>query len=246
MTMESGCVGSGVSDRMWRHTNFDLGTDCCIEGTDRLFAGVLFAYLDLVIGSPPSGPLNPTVDLQVRLLSPPRPGTIRFSARTLRLGRTLYVGEAEMRNGEDVEPFGIGLGTFMNQPVPFPDRATYPSASSGGAATLDPRYSHLTRARRIGYGTLEVDADINTPQGTVPGATIGQLAELATMDLVGSEIIVEELDVRFLHKVKVGPLRASAALIGRQGESMTTRVEIVDRGNDRLVSYALVVGNRPG
>src|SRR3954454_11850521 len=91
----------------WRHTALDLGPEDCIEGTDRPRTGILFAYLDVVLGSPPSGIMNPTVDLQVRLFETPRSGRVHFRSRTLRLGRTLGVGEAEMRRSPDEAPFGI-------------------------------------------------------------------------------------------------------------------------------------------
>src|SRR4051794_21550704 len=77
----------------WRHTQVEIGAGDCIPRTERPLTGVLFAYLDIVMGSPPSGSMNPTVDLQLRLLSEPRPGIVHFRARTLRLGRMLFVGE---------------------------------------------------------------------------------------------------------------------------------------------------------
>src|SRR5262249_10881914 len=84
-----------IPDGEWRQTEVDTGVEGCIAGTDRPLTGVLFAYLDVVTGTPPSGPVNPTVDLQVRLFRPPRQGVIAFRARTLRIGRSLYAAEAE-------------------------------------------------------------------------------------------------------------------------------------------------------
>jgi acyl-coenzyme A thioesterase PaaI-like protein len=233
---------SWLVDGEWRHTQVQIGPEGCIEGTDRPLTGVLFAHLDVVTGSPPSGPMNPTVDLNVRLFSPPRLGTIRFTARTLRLGRTLYVGEAEMRHELEQMPFGIGIATFLNQPIPFPhllDSASLPTGETEGPRT---GYKRLTDARRVGLGIFELVANIHTPQGTVSGATLGRLAELAATDLLGGAEAVDEMDVRFLNKVKVGPLRATATVLGRRDDATTVRIEITDTGNqDRLVTYALAV-----
>jgi acyl-coenzyme A thioesterase PaaI-like protein len=233
---------SWVVDGEWRHTQVQIGPEGCIEGTDRPLTGVLFAHLDVVTGSPPSGPMNPTVDLHVRLFSPPRLGTIRFTARTLRLGRTLYVGEAEMRHEHEQNSFGVAMATFLNQPIPFPDLMDPASLETGQTDGPRTGYRRLTAAHRVGPGSFELVADIHTPQGTVSGATLGRLAEVAAMDLLGGTDAVDEMDVRFLNKVKVGPLRATATVLGQRDEATTVRIEITDTGNqDRLVTYALAV-----
>jgi acyl-coenzyme A thioesterase PaaI-like protein len=229
---------SWVIDGAWRHTDVEIGPDACIEGTHRPLTGVLFAYLDAVTGSPPSGPMNPTVDLQIRLFAAPRPGTVRFRARTLRLGRLLYVGEAELRHRADERPFGVGVATFVNAPVPFPDRVPVASAARVDRLTYGP----LRGPERIAPGTFEYAADLNTPQGTVGGAELGLLAELAARDVLAGDgpVALDELDVRFLNKVRVGPLRATASPLGRRDNATTVRIEIVDAGHDdRLVTYAL-------
>jgi acyl-coenzyme A thioesterase PaaI-like protein len=238
--------GSGLAawlaDGEWRHTQVQIGPEGCIEGTDRPLTGVLFAHLDVVTGSPPSGPMNPTVDLHVRLFSPPRLGTIRFTARTLRLGRTLYVGEAEMRHEQEQMPFGVAIATFVNQPIPFPHLMDSASLQTGDTDGPRTGYKRLSSALRVGLGSFELVANIQTPQGTVSGATLGRLAEVAAMDLLGGADAVDEMDVRFLNKVKVGPLRATATTLGRRDDATTVRIEITDTGHqDRLVTYALAV-----
>lgn len=233
--------GSWIVDGDRRRTQAEIGPEGCIEGTDRPLTGVLLAYLDVVIGSPPSGAMNPTVDLQVRLFAAPRSGVVHFVARTLRVGRTLYVGEAEMRHDGEDQPFGVAVATFVNQPVPFPDRddpSRHRSAPGTGARMS---YGALRGARRVGQGVFELEADVHTPQGTVSGATLARLVELAARDLLGG-VVVDELDLRFLNKVRSGALRATAAVLGRRDDTTTVRVEVVDAGQgDRLVTYALAV-----
>jgi acyl-coenzyme A thioesterase PaaI-like protein len=237
-------AGPGLSswtiDGEWRHAYAEIGLESRIEGTDRPHTGVLFAYLDVVTGSPPSGVMNPTVDLQVRLFSPPRLGIIQFTARTLRLGRSLYVGEAEMRHQDEETPFGVGVATFVNKPMPHPDRSDSRGWLSDGS--IPSVHRPISDVRRIAAGSFEMDADLHTPQGTVSGATLGRLAELAAVDLLGGAVVVDELDVRFLNKVKAGPIQASAVRVGRRADATTVRIEIVDLGDrDRLVTYALAV-----
>jgi acyl-coenzyme A thioesterase PaaI-like protein len=219
----------------WRHTSVEIGSQDCIEGTERPLTGVLFAYLDIVMGSPPSGSMNPTVDLQLRLLGEPRSGMVHFRARTLRLGRMLYVGEAELTQDGHDGLLGVGLGTFLNQQVPFPDRIDLED--------LEP-YSLPAGARRTGPGTFDLAADTHTPQGTVPGADLGLFAEMAARDVLGTEggpVAVDEFEVRFLHKVKGERIRSTATVLGTRGDATTVRVDLVDVDHDRLVTYALAV-----
>jgi acyl-coenzyme A thioesterase PaaI-like protein len=220
-------------DGAWRHTSVQLGPEVCLPGTDRPSIGALAACVDAVSGLPPSGLMNPTIDLQVRLLGAPRAGTIHLAGRTLRLGRTLFVGEVELRHGPGEPPFGTGMATFLNQRIPFPERMAR-------EAPVVP-HTWLGGARRRAPGVVEVEAELDTPQGTVPGATLALLCERAVNDLAG-DVVVEELDVRFLHKVKVGPVRATATVVGDRGDATTVRVEVVDAGDgDRLVTYAVAV-----
>src|SRR5690606_35416817 len=100
----------------------------------------------------------------------------------------------------------------------------------------------------ISPGTYHLVADLDTVQGTVPGAPLGRLAEVAALDLAGAgdrnggaPLVATELEVRFLHKVKVGPVQAEATVLGRLDSRTTVRVELTDHGDGRLVSYALVV-----
>ena len=89
---------------------------------------------------------------------------------------------------------------------------------------------------------LELEVDLETPQGTVGGATLGRLAEAAAVDVFDTAVAVDELDVRFLRRVRRGPIRTAAMVLGRREEATTLRVEVVDAGdNDRLVTYALAV-----
>jgi acyl-coenzyme A thioesterase PaaI-like protein len=227
-------------DGAWRETRVDIGPEAGPMDSDRPLTGVVFAWLDVVTGMPPSGAMNPTVDLQVRLFRPLRHGTVHFRARTLRLGRTLYVGEVEIRQERSGPPVGVALATFLNQPIPFPNRA-------------DPRWRQVPRAggrppggidgaRRLSPGVLELDADLETPQGTVGGATLGRLVESAAVDIFDTAVAVDELDVRFLRRVRRGPIRTAARVVGRRDDATTVRVEVVDAGDDaRLVTYALAV-----
>jgi acyl-coenzyme A thioesterase PaaI-like protein len=229
-----------VIDGEWRDTQIELQPEGDHVASERPLMGVLFSWLDVATGMPPSGAMNPTVDLQVRLFAAPRHGTVFFRARTLRLGRTLYVGEVEIRQEQGGPLLGIAVATFMNQPVPFPDRAgpAWNRAARRGRRPTD----GVADAHRLGPGVLELEVDLETPQGTVGGATLGRLAEAAAVDVFDTAVAVDELDVRFLRRVRQGPIRTSADVVGGRDGTSTVRVEVIDTGHlDRLVTYALAV-----
>jgi acyl-coenzyme A thioesterase PaaI-like protein len=241
-------LGPWVVEGDWRHTEGWIGPEGCIEGTDRPLTGVLFGYLDIVAGSPPTGPINPTVDLQVRLFLPPRQGVIRFTARTLRQGRSLYVAEIEMRRAREAERFGVGLATFINRPMALVDRAEQEPGSEWEDNLGQKRSARLAGVRRVRSGCLELDVSemSNHPHRTVSGATLGRLIEEACMDLFSGAVLVDELDVRFLDRVKSGPIRATATPLGTRHQDTMVRIEVVDVGHqDRLVTYGLAVCGTP-
>ena len=63
-------------------------------GTEVPRLGVLATMVDIVVGMLPTGPVNPTVDLRLTLLSlPPSLGDIQLVCRPVKLGSRLIVGE---------------------------------------------------------------------------------------------------------------------------------------------------------
>src|SRR5215211_4403610 len=152
-----------------------IGPDSCIDGTDRPRTAVLFGHVDVVSGSPPSGPMHPTVDLELRLFEPPRSGLTHFAGRTLRLGGSLYVGEVELRHDRDKAPFGIAVATFVNGlRLPVATSADPPEVTTAPC---------LTGADRVAPGVVELAEHLDTPQGSVTGAVLALLAEEAAIDV---------------------------------------------------------------
>src|SRR5215211_3975554 len=177
-----------------------IGPEACIDGTDRPRTGVLFGHVDVVAGSPPSGPMHPTVDLELRLFEAPRSGLTHFAGRTLRLGSSLYVGEVELRHDTEAAPFGLAVATFVNG-------LRLPVATSDEPPEVTPT-PRLTGADRVSAGVVQLAAQLDTPQGSVTGAVLALLAEEAAIDVVGGTgVALDELQLRFLDKVRVGPVR---------------------------------------
>ena len=100
---------------------------------------------------------------------------------------------------------------------------------SVGARPFDARTLELKPTPELGNG----------PVGTVQGGAQALLAELAGEHVLGAGAEVVDLEIRYLDRLRVGPLRAVASRVGRAGALDAVRVRLSDAGaGDRLVSAA--------
>ena len=220
-------------------------------GTRRPRAGFLFTLADLVGGSPPGGPLTPTIDLRFQLLTAaPSEGEILMEARPLKIGRRLWTGEVLFRTTGSSELFGRSEFSFMNQH--FADLA-------GGGLAPARRRDHLSRPVAVSYldelfqmrfpddGTIEMDAHDavrNGAVGTIQGGAQAMMAEVAAERALAGRgrYLVCDLHLRYLSALKVGPAVARSEVLPGDELRPVVRVSILDGGADgRLVSTAIAV-----
>jgi acyl-coenzyme A thioesterase PaaI-like protein len=202
--------------------------------------------VDLVAGFLPTGPVNPTVDLRVSLVArPPSAGTVHLVCRPAKLGRRLFVGETLVHTGDVDRPFARSTITFMNQQMSGTAGFRGPTAEAIGA----PSFDELLRPRYPDACTAEMDAHpwvSNGPSGTIQGGAQALLAEIAAERAVTPrELAVVDLDIRFLNRVRSGPVSASAEVSAGEVDDAFVRVAITDLGDDgRLVSLVSLI-SRP-
>jgi uncharacterized protein (TIGR00369 family) len=191
----------------------------CVPGTPFVRIGVLAILADLVSGQPESGPVTPTTDLSVHLVRVRPMEWVYLAATVLKAGASLLFVETMLTADDEQEPFATSLATFMTRPVerldhpdPVDVRLEQPFAARIGAEVLRP-------------GVVEMaprDDILNVFHGTVKGGILATLGELAAESLWagGEPHLVTDLDIRFLNRVKVGPVRATARRVvaGRRGE----------------------------
>jgi uncharacterized protein (TIGR00369 family) len=144
---------------------------------------------------------------------------VNLAATVLKAGASLLFVETMLTADDEREPFATSLATFMSRPVerldhpdPVDVRLDQPFAARIGAGVLRP-----------GVVEMAPRADIlNAFHGTVQGGILATLGELAAESLWGDDEahLVTDLDIRFLNRVKVGPVRATARRVvaGRCGE----------------------------
>ncbi len=220
------------------HSEVRLATSehMLVPGTGLLRMGVLAIAVDLAAGQPPTGAVTPTTDLSVRVARLAPMDRLTVTATVLKAGATLFVAECLLRADQEAEPFATGLATFMNRPVPAQERP------DGPAVALDRPLHERIGARPVRPGVVELAPSedmANVHHGTVQGGVLSFLGELAAATLFGETEphLVADLDIRFLNRVKTGPLRATARRVTGGPGGQVVPVEIVDVGAGRLVAY---------
>jgi acyl-coenzyme A thioesterase PaaI-like protein len=203
----------------------------CVPGTRIVRIGVLAILADLTSGQPESGPVTPTTDLSVHLERVRPMEWVNLAATVLKAGASLLFVETILTADDEQEPFATSLATFMSRPVervdqpdPVRVRLDQPFAARIGAEVLRPGVVELAPRDDI----------LNVFHGTVQGGILATLGELAAESLWAGGVphLVTDLDIRFLNRVKVGPVRASARRVvaGRRGEVVD--VTLHDVGSD--------------
>lgn len=214
--------------------------------TRTIRTGVLATYVDIVGGHVPAGALGPTVDLQIQVIAPtPTEGTIRLEGRPLRVGKRLVVAETRLYDGDNHEPFAISITTFMNNhlgivlPEPRADHPPMAATSFDefiGATVLDERSLALQPTPLLSNGI----------QGTVQGGVQALLAEMAAQHAFGNgrPMTARDLDIRYLDRLRTGPLIATAEGSPAGEEPLPCRVRLTDGVGGHLVSYVTLVMQR--
>jgi acyl-coenzyme A thioesterase PaaI-like protein len=93
---------------------------------------------------------------------------------------------------------------------------------------------------------MEVTSALRNPAGTLQGAMVALVAEVAAEEMASarfeSPAVVTDLDLRYLAQSGAGPVRTRSSLLG-QGPEASIQVEIFDQSSDRLTTlvYARTV-----
>ncbi len=209
-------------------------------GTDRVRLGVLATLVDMVAGSPAHGVINPTVDLRVTLLDrAPASGAMFLVCRPIKIGQRLFVGETVLHTGDVDRPFARSMVTFINRLLPDASqlRERMPLAPLGAES-----YDESLLLSEPEPGVFEMDAHEavrNGPAGTIQGGAQALLAELAgERALAGrGDYEVVDLEIRYLNRVRTGPVRAAGEVLPGARHGVAVRVPVVEPAPDgRIVS----------
>ncbi len=195
-----------------------------------------------------------TSDMTVRMRTTPAPTRIEAVNTIVRRGKRSATCQVEL-TADDGRPIATGAIGFISvtrkesdppkillRPEQTPNlfigagRLARPLREEAGIEVID-----------AVEGVVQVDVTpaLQNPAGTLQGAMVALIAEAAAEDLVtarfGQPGIVVDLDIRYLGKSTVGPVRTRCRLLG-DGPDAPVEVGLVDLSTDTLITlvYARV------
>jgi acyl-coenzyme A thioesterase PaaI-like protein len=235
----------GLGIQLWVEGDLALG-HCEVRpeffkpGTERIRLGVLATLVDMVAGSPAHAVINPTVDLRVSLISPtPTSGPIELVCYPVKIGRQLFIGETLLHTGDVTRPFARSVCSFINKPLDVVRGTGVDSNGVLGAAN----YDEALDARETVPGVLEMhnhDVVRNGANGTVQGGAQALLCEIAgerALDGLDGEFQAVDLEIRYLNRVKTGPVLAQGELVPGDLDDRWVRVALTEpTAGNRIVA----------
>lgn len=223
----------------------------CWPGTALVRSSVLGTLADMVCGglahqlTLDKQPI--TLDLSVRWLRPDAVGTVVIEGTMPKGGATVMQTECWFRGEDRAEPFAFGQLAFIRSPRPQ-DVIDPVMAPFGVVRPPMPRpIADHVECRVVGPGVVEVErhAYVLNPSGTIQGGIVALAGELAAESAAGEGQVAVDLDVRYLSATRVGPARATAAVLARSGAGAIVRVEIRDMGNAGRLSSVVMARTAP-
>ncbi|MHB1138159.1 MAG: PaaI family thioesterase [Microthrixaceae bacterium] len=201
-----------------------------------------------------------TTDMSIRMR--PVPAADRLVARNtiLREGRrsvTCSVSVTSITDGAEVASGALGFARVPRKADDPPKITLTPEhapahftefAGLGGPLREEAGIEVLDAAS--GVVQMAVTPSVVNPAGTLQGAMVALLAEAAAEEFVaariGGPVIVTDLDLRYLGKALVGPVRSRVQALGDEPDA-GVRVELVDTSTDTITTlvYARAVRLRP-
>jgi acyl-coenzyme A thioesterase PaaI-like protein len=246
------------------HFMATLGFECHIEG-DLAFGqaeisdysrsaptwpstAVLLTFADVLIGVLASHQTAPrisvTSNLAVHVVGPlPPDGDLSMRGWLSKVGRSMTVGETEMRASGSGDVVATAIGTFLASPRPQDvthishDRFRTVAKTESSAPSLADHVG--LRVIEPGLTEIGLRSDLTNATESLQGGLVALLGETAAQTAASAAIrqaaVVESLDVYYLAAARVGPFRAAAELLRND----LVRVEIRDAGReDRMVAIA--------
>lgn len=220
-------------------------------------ASVLSFAIDVVAGIPldqDASMWTLTSDMSVRMRPMLAPGRIDATSTILRQGRRSATSLVELRTDEG-EPIAAGAIGFTRIPRKATDPPK-PNVPPGQIPLLFRNTSPLDRPLREAAGIQVIDAAegvvqvevtpaLRNPAGTLQGAMVALVAEAAAEDLLGtrfqSPVVVTDLDIRYLRKTEVGPVRTRSKLLGIE-PGTPVQIELIDTSTHQITTLVYARG----
>lgn len=189
-----------------------------------------------------------TTDLSLRMTPVPAPAKVTAFTTILRQGRRSAHGLVEVVDG-DQGLLAAGAIGFAHVPrkAHEPPKPRVSAEMMAGRFTRAERLSRPLREEAAivpidparGVVEMAVRPEVCNPAGTLQGAMVALVAESAAEDLVGTRagapVVVTELDIRYLARAEVGPVRTESRALGG-GTYDPVEVRLVDASTGRITT----------
>jgi len=189
-----------------------------------------------------------TTDMTVRMRPVPAPDCLRTQTTILRRGRRTSAAMVDIvtDKGEPVASGAIGFARVSRRATDPPkpkvslERITALfDGSSVLSQPLDEEAGIVVVDARQGTVEVPVTPALRNPAGTLQGAMVALVAEVAAEELVsarfGIDAVVTDLDLRYLAQTGAGPVRSRCRLLG-DGPDAPVQVELFDISAERLTT----------
>lgn len=181
-------------------------------------------------------------------------GPLTLETQVLRRGRSSVVTKVVTTDARNHMVATAWMSCAVLTPANGPPPFTRPVRPFDRDVPLDPIFAappheffNLSAGDRPGEVQLMVEQRLRNPWGILHGGASAVVLDAAARSLVigrptaeaTPEAIVTDLAMHYLSPGRVGPVHASATLVGRRGADHLVRVEVRDRGaDDRLMALA--------
>jgi uncharacterized protein (TIGR00369 family) len=213
-------------------------------------AGALLAMLDSVGGitgglaSLPDGWVVST-NLSARTVALDHAGPIRIDATVLRKGRNSVVTDVAVRDeGADARLIMDGvLTSAILVPEAGPPAWPRPLRIEQSAPVADHQELREWLAlRAVGPEAIEIPLrdGLRNPWGILHGGVVAALVDAGVEHVTGGRVTTDVV-LHYLAPNRVGPVRATANVVGRRSDGDVVRVEVRDEGIERVTAVAVAV-----
>ncbi len=189
-----------------------------------------------------------TTDMTLRTVARSAPARVTGTATVVRDGRRSGSCTVDLVD-ERGERFGFGAIGFARVPrrPGDPPKPTLPPEAAPTVLGMLPtitvplREAAGIRVLDAAAGVVEIDvtASVRNPAGTLQGAMVALVAEVAAEELAtartGAPVVVTDLDLRYLAQAPVGPVRTSCRVLGDAPDA-PIEVELVDTTVGRVTT----------
>ena len=168
-------------------------------------------------------------------------GPLRVDARVLRKGRNNVVTSVEIHDDETgrLVMDGVLTSTIL-VPENGPPQWERPLRLSSADRTVDhvPMQEWLG-SRVVDDTRIEIDLTdgLRNPWGILHGGVSASLVDACAEHAVGG--ITTDVVLHFLAPNRLGPVRATATVLGTRSDGSVVRVELRDEGADRVTAVAV-------